>query len=101
MPLTKSYSKDKSKCKVVFSLPMDAANGAKKLYLAGEFNEWNPTALAMRKAKGLFTASLELPAATPYQYRYVTDAGTWLNDTEADCYVYSAFADADNSVVVL
>ncbi|MDO9632769.1 MAG: isoamylase early set domain-containing protein, partial [Humidesulfovibrio sp.] len=82
MPLIKKYSKDKSTCKVSFSLPVEAANGAAKLYLAGEFNEWNPTKLAMRKAKGQFTASLELPAATPYQYRYVTDAGAWLNDTE-------------------
>jgi 1,4-alpha-glucan branching enzyme len=101
MPLTKTYSKDKSTCKVAFSQPVEAANGAKKLYLAGEFNEWNPTQLPMRKAKGLFSASLTLPAGTPYQYRYVTETGVWLNDTEADCYVYSAFADADNSVVVL
>ena len=101
MPLTKTYSKDKNTCKVVFSLPVEAAAGAAKLYLAGEFNEWSPTKQAMRKAKGQFTASLTLPAATPYQYRFVTDAGVWLNDTEADCYVYSAFADADNSVVVL
>ncbi|MHC1700707.1 MAG: isoamylase early set domain-containing protein [Humidesulfovibrio sp.] len=101
MPLLKKYSKDKNTCTVAFSLPVDATGGARKLYLAGEFNEWNPTVLAMRKAKGRFTASLELPAGTPYQYRYVTDTGAWLNDTEADCYVYSAFADADNSVVVL
>jgi len=101
MPLTKTYSKDKSTCKVGFSLPVEAASGAKKLFLAGEFNEWNPAQLPMRKTKGQFSASLELPAATPYQYRYVTDTGVWLNDTEADCYVYSAFADADNSVVVL
>lgn len=101
MPLTKSFSKDKSTCKVGFSLPVDAAGGAKKLYLAGEFNEWNPTVLPMRKAKGVFTAKLELPTGSPYQYRYVTDEGIWLSDTEADCYVYSSFADADNSVVVL
>ncbi|PKN08450.1 MAG: glycoside hydrolase [Deltaproteobacteria bacterium HGW-Deltaproteobacteria-8] len=101
MPLTKKYSKDKSTCTVAFSLPVDAAGGAKKIFLAGEFNDWEPTKLPMRKAKGLFSVSLELPADAPYQYRYVTDAGVWLNDTEADCYVYNAFADADNSVVVL
>jgi 1,4-alpha-glucan branching enzyme len=101
MPLTKTYSKDKSTCKVGFSLPVEAAGGAAKLFLAGEFNEWDPIRLPMRKARGQFTASLTLPAAAPYQYRYVTDTGAWLNDTEADCYVYSAFADADNSVVVL
>ncbi len=101
MPLSKTYSKDKSRCKVVFSLPEGAAGGARKLFLAGEFNDWNLTGLPLRKAKGIFSASLELPAGSPYQYRFLTDTGVWLNDTEADCYVYSAFADADNSVVVL
>ncbi len=101
MPLTKRFSKDKSTCKVSFSLPAEVTGGAKKLFLAGEFNGWSPTALPMRKVKGTFTVSLSLPAGAPYQYRYVTEAGAWVNDTEADCYVYSAFADADNSVVVL
>ncbi|MBA4357820.1 MAG: isoamylase early set domain-containing protein [Humidesulfovibrio sp.] len=101
MPLTKKYSKDKSACTVGFALPVDAAGGAKKLYLAGEFNGWSATALPMRKAKGVFAASLELPAGSPYQYRYVSETGVWINDTEADCYVYSAFANSDNSVVVL
>ena len=100
MPLTKKFARDKSECTVGFSMPQDAAGGG-KLFLAGEFNDWSPTALPMRKAKGAFIASLTLPAGSPYQYRYVTDAGVWLNDSEADCYVYSAFADADNSVVVI
>jgi 1,4-alpha-glucan branching enzyme len=101
MPLTKKYSKDKSSCAVGFSLPAEAAGGARKLFLAGEFNAWSPTALPMRKLKGAYRASVTLDAGQPYQYRYVTDAGVWLNDTEADCYVFSAFADADNSVVVV
>ena len=99
MPLSKKYSKDKSLCTVGFSLPVEAASGAGKLFLAGEFNGWKP--VPMRKAKGAFRANLELAAGGPYQYRFVTDAGFWLNDTEADCYVYSPFAGADNSVVVI
>lgn len=99
MPLTKKLSKDKSACKVGFSLPVEAVGDAKKLFLAGEFNNWKPA--PMRKAKGVFSLSLELPTQASYQYRFVTDAGVWLNDNEADCYVYNAFAVADNSVVVL
>ncbi len=99
MPLSKKLSKDKTVCKVGFSLPEEAAAGAKKLFLAGEFNGWAPA--PMRKAKGGFGLSLELPTGANYQYRYVTEAGAWLNDTEADCYVFSSFADADNSVVML
>jgi 1,4-alpha-glucan branching enzyme len=101
MPLNKKYSKDRKTCAVDFSLPLEAADGAKKLFLAGEFNAWSPTATPMRKLKGAFRASLTLSAGAPHQYRYVTDEGVWLNDTEADCYVFSPFAQADNSVVVL
>lgn len=99
MPLSKKYSKDKTLCKVGFSLPEEAAAGTRKLFLAGEFNAWKPE--PMRKAKGAFSLSVELPAGASYQYRYVTEEGAWLNDTEADCYVFCGFADADNSVVVL
>lgn len=99
MPLSKKFSKDKTVCKVGFSMQEDAVGRPAKLFLAGEFNGWKPA--PMRKAKGVFTLGLELPAGASYQYRYVTDAGQWLNDTEADCYVFSTFADADNSVVVL
>lgn len=99
MPLTKKLSKDKTVCKVGFSLAEEIVGDAKKLFLAGEFNAWKPA--PMRKAKGAFSLSLELPTGASYQYRYLTGEGVWLNDTEADCYVFNAFADADNSVVVL
>ncbi|MDP2847766.1 MAG: isoamylase early set domain-containing protein [Humidesulfovibrio sp.] len=99
MPLTKKYSSDKAMCKVGFSLPEEFAGNASKLFLAGEFNAWAPA--PMRKSKGAFSLSLELPAGASYQYRYITGEGVWLNDTEADCYVFNTFADADNSVVLL
>ncbi len=101
MPLAKKYAKDKATCRVTFSMTAEAAGDPRKLFLAGDFNGWNPTALAMRKAGGRFTASLDLPAGRQHQYRYVTDQGLWLNDTEADCYVYNSFAESDNSVAAL
>lgn len=99
MPLTKKFSKDKKTCKVGFALSAEAAGSPKKLFLAGEFNDWKPA--PMRKASGTFSLSVELPCGASYQYRFVTDAGVWVNDIEADFYVFSPFADADNSGVVL
>jgi len=99
MPLTKKLSKDKTMCKVGFSLSEEAAGGAKKLFLSGEFSNWKLA--PMRKANGNFSLSVELPTGASYQYRYQTGEDLWLNDTEADCYVFNTFADADNSVVVL
>ena len=58
------------------------ADKGKAVYVAGEFNKWNPTAKKMAyKAKGgLYTATVKLAAGT-YQYKFVID-GTWCADTE-------------------
>ena len=58
------------------------AEKGKAVYLAGEFNQWNPTAKKMAyKAKdGLYAATVKLAAGT-YQYKFVID-GTWCADPE-------------------
>ena len=58
------------------------ADKGKAVYVAGEFNKWNPTAKKMAyKAKGgLYSATVKLAAGT-YQYTFVID-GTWCADPE-------------------
>ena len=58
------------------------ADKGKAVYVACEFNKWNPTAKKMAyKAKGgLYTATVKLAAGT-YQYKFVID-GTWCADPE-------------------
>ena len=58
------------------------AEKGKDVYLAGEFNQWNPTAKKMAyKAKdGLYAATIKLAVGT-YQYKFVID-GTWCADPE-------------------
>jgi 1,4-alpha-glucan branching enzyme len=52
---------------------------AKAVYLAGEFNDWSPTAQPMVKADGgLWAATVKLKPGT-YQYKFVVD-GTWIED---------------------
>lgn len=100
MPLTKKYLKSKPVCKVYFKMAKSAVGGAKKLFLVGEFNKWNTKNLPMSKLKdGSFSLTVDLEAGRDYQYRYLTDSGTWLNDSKADRYEYSAFAGGDNCVV--
>lgn len=59
------------------------AKAGNKVFLAGSFNDWSPTALEMVDAKndGTFTATLTLPAGT-YEYKFVVD-GAWLTDPAA------------------
>ena len=58
------------------------ADKGKAVYVAGEFNKWNPTAkkMAYKAKSGIYTATLKLAAGT-YQYKFVID-GTWCADPE-------------------
>ena len=102
MSLKKKFLKSKPLCKVTFTLPAEVVDNAKKVNLVGEFNEWNlDTAETMRKLKdGSYTRTLDLEVGRAYQFRYLVDGDTWINDTEADAYVPSGLGE-ENCVVEL
>ena len=58
------------------------AEKGKAVYVAGEFNKWNPTAkkMAYKAKEGLYAATIKLAAGT-YEYKFVID-GTWCADPE-------------------
>ena len=58
------------------------ADKGKSVFVAGEFNKWNPNAKKMAyKAKdGIYSATVKLAPGT-YQYKFVID-GTWCADPE-------------------
>ncbi len=100
MSLKKTFSADGKKCTVVFTVNPNAAAGATKIYLVGEFNSWNETANPMKKGPdGSFSLKKELETNKEYQFRYCLDGKTWINDWKADKYVRSELANDDNSVV--
>ncbi len=69
---------------------------AKKVYLVGDFNNWNPEADRMVKRKGAFHKLLQLEPGE-YQYKFVVD-GEWHSDPSADSQVLNEFGTL-NSVV--
>jgi 1,4-alpha-glucan branching enzyme len=55
------------------------ARGAKKIFVAGTFNDWNTTSLPMKKGKdGAWKLTIKLPSGT-YEYKYLVD-GAWAED---------------------
>ncbi len=58
------------------------AEKGKSVYLAGEFNKWDPTAkkMAYKAKEGIYSASVKLLPGS-YQYKFVID-GTWCADPE-------------------
>jgi 1,4-alpha-glucan branching enzyme len=94
--LTKKFLKSKSTCQVTFQLPKEIK--AKKVSLAGEFNDWDTKKTPLKQVKEVWKTTLELEQGREYQFRYFVD-GEWHNDDAADKYV-SNNVNGDNSVVV-
>ena len=101
MALKKTFSKDKKKCTVTFTVSAEAAQGAKKINIAGDFNSWSSTDTPLKQGKdGSFSVKLELDADKEYQFRYLLDGYKWENDWKADKYIPAPFSNTDNSVVI-
>tara|TARA_R110002126_G_scaffold15185_12_gene62535 strand:- start:10560 stop:10868 length:309 start_codon:yes stop_codon:yes gene_type:complete len=102
MSITKQYLKTKPGCKVTFKLTAEQLADAQSVALLGEFNDWDPAALLMKKSKsGDFSASLTLEKDREYQFRYLVNGGTWVNDDAADAYLPSPLSYDHNSVIRL
>ncbi|MCF4009937.1 isoamylase early set domain-containing protein [Rheinheimera sp. UJ63] len=100
MSISKQYLKTKPACKVTFKLAAARLPDATQVALLGEFNDWDPAALLMKKSKaGDFSASITLPKDSEYQFRYLIDGTTWLNDDEADGFSQSDMSHDQNSVL--
>ena len=96
--IKKQYLKSKPVCKVTFTVP---AKEAKKVMVVGTFNDWNAKTSQLRKLKnGTFKGTLDLAKDTSYQFRYIVD-NEYRNDEQADSYVWSDYAGADNAVLEL
>jgi len=69
----------KAKKRVAFSV---RAKANSKVFLAGSFNDWNPTGKKMvdKKGDGVFAVALNLPAGA-HEYKFVID-GVWCADPE-------------------
>ena len=98
MSIKKQYLKSKPVCKVTFTIEAEAA---KKVALVGSFNDWNAKKEPLKKLKnGTFKGTIDLEKDNSYEFKYIVD-GEYVNDTEADAYVWNDFAGAENSVVTV
>lgn len=102
MSLKKQFLKSKPICKVTFELTKEEANDSEKVFLVGEFNNWDKEATPLKKLKkGTFKTTLELETGKEYQFRYLFDNEVWSNEADADKQVPNEFGDSKNSVIIL
>jgi hypothetical protein len=71
---------------------------AKFVNIAGDFNAWEMTTLALRKSDGLWKITLELKPGT-YQYKFLVD-GEWVNDPNNVRTVPNQFGSLNNVLEV-
>ncbi|APY11320.1 glycoside hydrolase [Seonamhaeicola sp. S2-3] len=98
MAIKKQFLKSKPVCKVTFSIE---AEDAKKVSVIGSFNDWNAKKAPLKKLKnGTFKGTVDLDVDNSYEFKYLVD-GEYVNDSEADSYVWNDFAGSENSVVTV
>lgn len=98
MAIKKQYLKNKSNCKVTFSI---TAKDADNVSVIGDFNHWDSKTHPLKKLKnGTFKGTVDLQKGQSYEFRYAVD-GDYVNDEEADDYLWNDFAAGENGVLNL
>ncbi|HBK83199.1 MAG TPA: glycoside hydrolase [Flavobacterium sp.] len=98
MAISKQIFKTKPVSKVTFSIINKEAN---QVSVVGDFNDWNAEEGKLSKLKnGTFKAAFSIPANASYEFKYIVD-GVYINDEEADGYVWNEFANCENALLVL
>ena len=78
--LKKRFFKTKTECEVSFELKDESAE---QVALVCDFNDWDP--IPMKKNKnGTFRAKMRFPKDQQFQFRYLVNGGSWVNDETAD-----------------
>jgi 1,4-alpha-glucan branching enzyme len=93
--LKKRYFKTKDVVEITFE---HADEQAAQVVLVTEANEWEPVKMTRRKKDGVFYTKLRLPKDSEFQFRYLVDDQSWVNDSAADAYVANEYG-GQNAVV--
>lgn len=94
--LKKKYFRTKDECEVTFELE---SVEAESVVLVSEANGWQPVEMTKRRKDGVYFTKVRLPNESQFQFRYLVDGQSWVNDSAADAYVANEFG-GENSVVV-
>ena len=86
--MKKRFFKTKDDCEVSFELDIDQAE---QVELVCEANGWQPISMKKAKKTGTFRTKVRLPQEREFEFRYLVDQRSWVNDEQADAYVTNDF----------
>jgi hypothetical protein len=82
--------------KVTFALP----DSGESVSVVGDFNGWDPGASPLRRrSNGTRSVTVVLPSGRPHAFRYVTSAGHYFDDHEADDLSPNGFGETHSVIV--
>jgi 1,4-alpha-glucan branching enzyme len=87
----KRFFKTKQEVEVSFEVNLE---DAQQVALVCEANDWEPIEMKKNKS-GAFRTRLRLPRERQFQFRYLVDESSWLNDEDADGYRPNKFGGED------
>ncbi len=80
--IQKQINSIKGVMEITFELP--SGLWADRIYVVGDFNEWNKQATPMRQGRdGVWRATINVPLGRQFEFRYLID-GDWHTDYHAD-----------------
>jgi hypothetical protein len=79
---------------VEVSFVQPAAQMLGPVFVAGDFNDWDPNATVLDRFGEHLVATVTVRAGRRYAFRYFSD-GRWFNDEAADAYEPNAFGGHD------
>jgi hypothetical protein len=88
---------------IIFRLPAEALDGASKVVLLGDFNNWTPQEQFELEYyhDGSFRTVVALEEGKTYHYRFLLNDGRWVNDYNAQQYVPVPGFYVDNCVITV
>lgn len=88
---------------VLFTLPAEALDGANKICVLGDFNDWTPGKDFELKIQpdGSASATVLLEAGKAYKYRFLINDETWVNDYHAESYERDTKYPIDNCIITV
>ncbi|MDI9549904.1 MAG: isoamylase early set domain-containing protein [Chloroflexota bacterium] len=96
--LKRQTAKGSDQVKVTFIIPHDP--NQERVFVAGDFNDWNPSDLLLiKRSNNTRSASVTLAAGKRYAFRYCTEDGQWFNDDAADAYEPSEHG-SENCIII-
>ncbi len=91
------------KTKVPFKLSAERVGSATEGLLLGEFNDWDQSkgTILKKQKDGSLKCIVSLESEKTYQYRYLLNDGRWVNDENAETFVFAEGFGVENCVITV